>query len=112
MATQINCPFCHSIISDEFIYCPNCGKQVKDAPITLSKQIGIYLISIFLPPLGLFPGIKYLFRTDPKAKQVGIIAILLTIVATVVTLWATLGLFNQINSQINSQLDQYNVLLK
>src|SRR4051794_33424105 len=82
--TQPLCPFCKAQITPELNFCPVCGKQLKELPfgISLGKQIGIYLMSVLLPPLGLWPGIKYLMKKDSKAKMVGAIAIILTIIGT------------------------------
>ena len=75
------CPVCKFGIVEGYVFCPHCGTKLKDVPFTISleKQIGIYLLSFFLPPLGLFPGIRYLKNPDEKAKHVGLIAIFLTI---------------------------------
>lgn len=75
--------------------------------MTIAKQIGIYAISILLPPLGLWPGIKYIFQKDEKTKVVGIIAVILTIVSTVVTAWLFMNFLTNATSGINSSLDQY-----
>ena len=98
------CEKCHFPIADNFYFCPNCGKKIKDLPLStsVSKQIYIYALSIILPPLGLWPGIKYIRQKDPKAKRIGIIAIVLTIVATVVTVWITMGIMNNILGQASS----------
>ncbi|KKT87073.1 MAG: hypothetical protein A2119_03020 [Candidatus Colwellbacteria bacterium GWA2_46_10] len=85
------CPICHQPTSPEWYFCPNCGKELKAKliKIPLITQIGIYALSIFLPPLGLWPGIKYLGQKSQEAKMVGIVAITLTIVSSVVTIWLT-----------------------
>ncbi len=90
------CPRCHLPVAPEFYFCPNCGMSLKEqqGSVTVLMQIGIYAFSVLLPPLGLWPGIKYARRSDPKARRVGIIAIALTIVSTVVTLWLIYSLFN------------------
>lgn len=82
---------------------------MKDAPISVSieKQIGVYALSVLLPPLGLWPGIKYLKAADSKAKTVGIIAIALTIISIIITLWVSVGIFSQVNQGINAQLQGY-----
>lgn len=108
---QIVCPWCDTVFSKEFLYCPHCGVKVEgNGGISVGKQISVYLVSIFLPPLGLFPGLKYLFNKHAPIKRVGIIAILLTFVATAVTIWMTMGLVGSINTQLNSQLQQYKYL--
>lgn len=106
------CPFCHFQILDpeHFYFCPNCGKLLKEPPLTLVKQLGIYALSIFLPPLGLWPGIKYLFSADPTNKKVGIIAIILTVVATIVTVWLAMGFINSLTAGLNSSLQGYSGL--
>ncbi|MFH1833187.1 MAG: zinc ribbon domain-containing protein [Candidatus Levyibacteriota bacterium] len=105
--SNLVCPFCQFPISEVFLFCPNCGKKIKDAKITIGKQIGIYLLSIFLPPLGLWPGIKYLLRNDKKAKIVGMVAIILTILSAVIMIWYSVNLFSQLTKSINSSVGQY-----
>lgn len=71
----------------------------------MGGQIGLYLLSFFLPPLGLFPGIKYLRRGDEHARHVGLVAIFLTILSTVLTLWAFAGFLQAANSTLNQQMN-------
>jgi uncharacterized membrane protein YqaE (UPF0057 family) len=106
------CPSCHFVIADplHYYFCPNCGKLLKEPSATLAKQLGVYALSIFLPPLGLWPGIKYLMSSDPTNKRVGIIAIILTVVASIVTIWLAMGLFNNINQSVSGQMQQYQSL--
>ncbi|MGA2911455.1 MAG: zinc ribbon domain-containing protein [Candidatus Levyibacteriota bacterium] len=104
---QQTCPFCHFQLLQNYYFCPNCGKKISEPPITIIKQIGVYLLSIFLPPLGLWPGIRYLFSKDEKTKKVGTIAIVLTIISTIVTLWLSVAMFNNLTKNVNSQLNQY-----
>lgn len=93
---NLNCKFCGFLVSDNFYFCPNCGKKLKEPPLSTSigKQLGIYALSIFLPPLGLLPGIKYLRQNDNKAKIIGVLAIALTIISTIVTINITLNFIN------------------
>jgi hypothetical protein len=73
-------------------------------PTTVGKQVGIYLLSLFLPPLGIWPGVKYLLQKDERSKMIGGIAILLTILSTVVTIYFSLGIMKQFTQQLNGQL--------
>ena len=86
------CPVCHQAISQEWYFCPNCGKELKARSVKISPttQIGVYALSILLPPLGLWPGIKYLTQKNQEAKNVGIVAIILTILSSIVTVWMNL----------------------
>ena len=101
------CRFCNSPVSNNFFFCPTCGKKLHEPPITIAKQIGIYALSILLPPLGLWPGIKYVFQKDEKTKAVGIIAIILTVISTIVTLWLFMNTITNLTSGIGSPLNQY-----
>src|ERR1035437_5739877 len=104
---QTVCPFCHFQLLQNYYFCPNCGKKINEPPISNAKAIGVYLLSIFLPPLGLWPGIKYLFAKEQKTKTVGIIAIISTIISTIVPIWLSVVLFNNKNQSISSQKSQY-----
>lgn len=106
---ELTCNSCHYPISENFYFCPNCGKKIHEPPVSTSvgRQIWIYFLSTFLPPLGLWPGIKYLLQNDEKAKMIGIIAIVLTILSTIITIWISIGLLNQITQQFNTQMNQF-----
>jgi hypothetical protein len=98
------CPSCHFVAQESFFFCPNCGKKIKEPPVSIGigKQLSIYLISIFFPPFGLWPGITYLLDKNEKAKIIGIVAIVLTILSTIVTTWYTL--YKQLNQAMSSQM--------
>ena len=107
------CSVCHIPLLESYYFCPNCGKQVKEPPFSISigKQIGLYLLAFFLPPFGFYPGIKYLLKNDQKAKIVGSIIILLTTVSLVINIWIAIEftnrLYGQLNTQFNTQMNQY-----
>lgn len=73
----------------------------------LLKQVLVYSISIFLPPLGLWPAIKYLRQPDQKSKNVGWAAIILTVISTVINIYLGIGLLNSLNRELNNQLNIY-----
>lgn len=103
------CRRCHNNVSPLDYFCPNCGKKLKEKPVptTFLRQIGIYLISALLPPLGLWPSIKYLKQTDQKAKNIGIAALVLTILSTALTIYISVNLINSVSSEVNDQLKIY-----
>lgn len=103
-ATAITCPSCHEPIVPDAIFCPRCGKQLKEAPLSTSvfTQTTIYLVSILLPPLGLWPGIKYFRHSDPKAERVGMAAIVLTVLSTTITIWLTFQFLNVYLNTLNT----------
>jgi len=109
MDSQTTCPDCKANITLSDYFCPSCGKKIKDKPLqtTLLKQLSIYFISFFLPPLGIWPGIKYLRQPDEKSKKIGLAAILLTIISIIITSWLTMNLINSLNKELNNQLNLY-----
>lgn len=106
---QTICKFCGQTVFNNYYFCPYCGKKLIEPPITAIKEIGVYLLSVFLPPLGLWPGIKYLMQKNSRAKRVGTIAIVLTIISTIVTLWLSVIAFDGLSKSVNSQLNQYDL---
>jgi len=102
---QVTCKFCGQTVLSNYYFCPYCGKKLIEPPITALREIGVYLLSVLLPPLGLWPGIKYLMQKNERAKRVGIIAILLTVASIAITIWLSVGLVNNITQTFNSQLN-------
>jgi len=102
--TNETCPVCHQPILPNYYFCPNCGANLKDKAKDISAltQIALYALALFLPPLGLWPGIKYLMKSDPKAKKIGIIIIVLTVISSAITIWAIFSLFNVYLGELNS----------
>jgi len=88
------CPQCHQPVLPEAYFCPNCGKSLKEKPLStsVSFQVGLYAFSIILPIIAFigvtrWAGIKYMKSNDPTAKQIGIVALVLLILSTVITYW-------------------------
>ena len=100
------CDVCHQPVAPDQYFCANCGNSLREKPITVSvlAQVGTYALSILLPPLGLWPGVKYLMKKSPQARWVGAIAIVLTIISSVVMIWAIMSLFQDYLNQMNSVL--------
>jgi len=88
---QTTCPHCNNPILPIDIFCPACGKKLKRSDLStgIQKQIGVYLLSFFLPPFGLFPAIKYLRQADSKSKKIGVIALVLTVISILITISLT-----------------------
>lgn len=106
---QLHCPTCQSTITKEYNFCPMCGKKFHEPPQStdIGRQIVVYLVSIFLPPLGLWPGIKYLRQKDKRSKIVGAVAIFLTIASTVISIWLSAALIDQYTKELNNQMQLY-----
>ena len=102
---QILCPQCNTLNLPSNSFCSNCGKVLKTAPsnISIGKQIGLYLLSFFLPPIGLIPGIKYLRKSESQTKKIGIVLIILTIVSSVIQIYFGVVVLKNLNSVIVSQ---------
>jgi len=100
----IKCKECGREISDEALVCPNCGKPQKEKlpPVSLSRQMTVYFVSLFLPPFGLWYVWKYLKQKDGKSKKIGIAAAILTAISIIVAIWFTERFVNSINQALNS----------
>lgn len=104
------CPQCHLPVPPAAYFCPNCGKALREKPpsVSIGTQIWIYFLSIILPSLaylamGYWPGIRYARSSDPKARQIGIIAIVLLAASTVLTFWlAIVWMQSYVQAQLNS----------
>lgn len=103
------CPFCSSPISPTDYFCPTCGKNVREKPISTSliTQIGLYAVSALLPPLFLGWTIKYLKSSNPKAKQIGFISLGVMIISIILALWFSFAFMKNLSQEASSQLNQY-----
>jgi hypothetical protein len=111
MELTLNCLGCKQPIVPQDYFCPNCGKKIKDKPqsTTVLRQIIVYLISFLLPPLGLWPAIKYLKQKDGKSRMIGFVAIILTVISSAISIWLYLGIIKTVNEQLNQQLNNINL---
>jgi uncharacterized BrkB/YihY/UPF0761 family membrane protein len=80
-AGNLNCPFCNKEIRPTDTYCPNCGTKLPDVdlPFSTKQKIKIYLISVFLAPLGLYWFFKYFKNEDTDKRRTAFIALYITI---------------------------------
>lgn len=106
MENSTTCPVCHTAVRPTDFFCFNCGKNLKPKPLTLDKQILLFLGSLFLPPLGIIWGARFLKESDQKSKITGIIAIILTFISLVVTTILLVNTINAVNKELNRQLQQ------
>lgn len=97
------CRFCTAPVAIDAFFCPTCGKKLKEPPFTFSwaRFIGNLTLTILLPPLGIFPGIKHLKKDDQKAKILGAIYIVVTIIVTVVMIKVFYDFINSTNKMLN-----------
>lgn len=103
------CHHCEAKVSDIDIYCPACGKKLIENPLstTVLKQIWLYFISLFFPPFGFSPAIKYLKQQDAKAKIVGKICLILSIISTGIMIYLIINSFKTFGSTFDSQMELY-----
>jgi hypothetical protein len=73
----ISCPHCQLQVLPVFYFCPNCGKQLRPKPIAVSlgRQLGVYLLSFFFPPLGFPIALRYIKQQNKKTKIIGMISL-------------------------------------
>jgi len=107
------CEQCHQPLKPEYYFCPNCGKKVSEPPLATDfwAQAGLYLFSIVLPlicflAVSYWRGIAYARSKDPKAQEIGWIAIGLLALSTIITFWLAAvwiqGLVQSATNSINS----------
>lgn len=108
------CPRCHFPVKPEYYFCPNCGVKLTEVPLGtgLLDQLLMYAFSIILPWIAYlaitkWQGIKYLRSPDERAKQIGLIALILLVVSSVVAFWLT---YVWIQGYIQSSLNSVNSL--
>lgn len=91
IATETSCPSCNAAVSASHNFCSQCGAQIHEPPfsITIAKLALVYFVSFFVAPFGLGYAFKYLRLSDPRAKRIGIIAILLTILGITTVIWVS-----------------------
>lgn len=106
---MVSCPKCGSEIPEESFFCLRCGKKIKEPPVSVSipKQVLMYAVSVFLPPLGLIWFMRYWRQPDRKAKNIAIVILLLTIIACALALWFTVQFTNDLANSLNSSLNSY-----
>ena len=88
---------------DSRLTCP----QEKPLSTSLTKQLLIYLLSVSLSPLGLWPAVRYLRQKDEKAKKIGLVAIFLTVISIVLTIWLTARFIGSLGQNFGSQLNMF-----
>ncbi len=100
------CPGCHVAVRPTDYFCFNCGKNLRAAPpgTTPADQIKLYLGSVFLAPMGIFWGLRYLRVDNGRSKIVGIIAMALSVVTLILVTRYTVNLVNTLNTQVEKQL--------
>ena len=105
----ISCPVCHQPIDSTDYFCRNCGKKIHPTPLSTSfpSQITLYLKSLFLPPIGIIWGFRYLRQADTKSKLVGLFVIILTIIEIIWLIQITTNTINSFTQQINQQSQLY-----
>ncbi len=110
------CPQCYQPVLPAHHFCPNCGKKLNEPGLSTSvtSQILLYGFSIVLPiicylAVSYWQGIRYVRSSDPKAQQMGWIAIALLVISSVVTFWLAGVWINQfIQAQTSTaNLSQY-----
>jgi len=100
------CHVCHTQIRTTDYFCFNCGANLHPKPrsTSLSTQIGLYLGSVVLPPMGLIWGFRYLREQSQTGKIIGVVCIILTIITLLAIAQGTISAINMINEEINRQL--------
>ena len=103
------CPACQFKVQEDWFFCPNCAKELKEKVpvISIFKQIWIYFVSFFFTPLGLGWGLKYIRSKDNKIKTIGIISIVLTVLSIIMMISGLKSFFEQYAKIFNNFVPSY-----
>lgn len=106
------CPSCNTVVTPASYFCSNCGKKIRERPLSTSviRQIVIYMVSFFIPPYGLVYGVKYLRQEKESAKAVGVIAVILTLVSIMISMIFVISLINTMNKLLGGQVGQSSII--
>src|SRR3990167_3219940 len=106
MEVNNSCPVCKQTIEVSWNFCPNCGNTLRVKPLSTSitRQIGIYALSFFLPPFGLTYAFKYVKQNDTKTRIIGIISIIITVLS-IALLLLTFKMFMDYYSKILNSIN-------
>lgn len=107
-SVALTCPTCHVEVRPTDYFCYNCGHNLKPKPLSTSlvKQFMLYVGSMLLPPLGLVWGWPYLKEQTLKAKMIGIVTILLTVISLVTSVYYAMQFANSINERVNDEMSR------
>ena len=99
---DLRCPQCNSPVSPDVYFCPNCGKKLKNPPPSTSfrAQLGVYFVSLFIPPFGLWYAYKYLKHGGSFQKKIGWISIILTAAGILLVFWTSQVLITSVNQAL------------
>lgn len=102
--SEVRCLACGDAASLSANFCSQCGRKIKEPPFSISvaKQLLVYGVSFFLAPFGLGFVFKYLPIHDSKARTVGIIALVLTIISIVLVLSIGTAFFRLFYGSLNA----------
>ncbi len=118
VAKMAVCPQCHQPVRPEYYFCPNCGKKLEERPLSTSvwAQIWLYFFTLILMPITCYliytrwQGLRYFRSNDPKARQIGLIAIILLIISIILLVWGTWAGITQFQQYIQNQENSINYI--
>jgi len=104
---QATCPVCHVAVRPTDYFCYNCGRNLHPAlpSLTMATLIPLFLGTIFLPPMGIIWGFRYVKQEGMQYKTVGFAMMVITVIILIVAVRATFTIVNTATSQMNSQLE-------
>lgn len=103
------CKYCSLPVTPVDYFCPNCGKKLKDKPVStgFGALVWLFGLSAFAPPFGIGLTIKYMKSEDEQARALGWVSLIVTIVALILTILLTKSLMDNLNQKINTEMQKY-----
>lgn len=106
MEGMFQCQRCHSEVRVGDYFCFNCGENLRPKPLDTSvgHQLTLYVGSVVLLPMGLIWGMRYVRQSSGKAKTVGVVCIIITVVTVVILAKVTVNFMQLLNQQVEEQM--------
>lgn len=100
------CKSCKNPVSSTYFFCPYCGSQLRQPPLSISlgKQIGVYFLAIFFPLFSIVPGIRYLGQSDSSSKAIGVVTLLLAGISILLNVYAIIYIGDYFKQLLNNPL--------
>jgi len=102
------CPFCRVQIDAIDYYCPNCGKKVREKPLStgIGRQVIVYAVSLLLPPFGLVWVPRY-WKISGSGKKIALAIIVLTVISLVVSIWIAVDFVHAFDTALQKEMGSY-----
>lgn len=100
-SSTVSCPVCKLSVLPVFYFCPNCGKLLRPKPLVvpLPRQMLLYFVSFFLPPVALPYAFRYMRQPNKATKIIGMVLFVIAIGSILLSFYSYYWFIQQFYSQ-------------